>query len=365
MGKIDHRDREVVNDHEEEEHRVKFRLNLQREPSPQRSSRIPPPNKFTLLGARAQFAYTKSVLQAILKDEYAPIRAKRQALMRGGKDAFKVTKMSTRRGLMDPRFVEDLGACVSHWCLREQLDVRAEVDEGEGDLQVVAAAEPPSEPVTGATSDTTIPVDEVEGEAQVSVSVDPPSPVATELVEVPSSPVLEPPSSSLSPFPDVPSSQIVEDTAQGSDPSPDLMEIEPTVPESVLSSEAPETVRDAPTPASTRQIGSPDYEDLHDKDKLSFCLDILLPEAIRQILLFWSGKRTSPDLLSPEEEQKLFNDGEELLNQRDWVWDVLRVRETKEKIYERKLAKRSGGDLESANSRAGRTRKKVNYGDMC
>jgi hypothetical protein len=83
------------------------------------------------------------------------------------------------------------------------------------------------------------------------------------------------------------------------------------------------------------------------------------------MLLFWNQKRTTPDLLSPEEEQRLFDAGEELLNQRDWVWDVKRLRATKEKIYLKKLAKKSGGDLDSANSRAGRTRKKVNYGDMC
>jgi hypothetical protein len=170
------------------------------------------------LGARAQFAYAKPVLEAILKDEYAPIRGKREAFMKGGKAAVKVTKASTRKGTMNPRFVEDLSACISHWCLRESLDVRAEVDRGDEEDPVVVEAGPSTAPTAGNSSDTAIPVDEEEREANVVVSVDPPSPIATELVEAPSSPVLEPPQSSLSPLPDVRPSQVVETPTQEAEP---------------------------------------------------------------------------------------------------------------------------------------------------
>lgn len=55
-------------------------------------------------------------------------------------------------------------------------------------------------------------------------------------------------------------------------------------------------------------------------------MNILLPEAIRQVLLWRDGQRTSVELLSPEEEEGLYEKGQKLLNERDWVLDILRLR---------------------------------------
>ena len=56
---------------------------------------------------------------------------------------------------------------------------------------------------------------------------------------------------------------------------------------------------------------------------------MLLPEAILQILLWRTGHRTSMELLSDKEEMELHEKGEELLRERDWVNDVVRLRKLK------------------------------------
>ena len=54
-----------------------------------------------------------------------------------------------------------------------------------------------------------------------------------------------------------------------------------------------------------------------------------MPEAILQILLWRNGYRTSAELLPEEEEKELHEKGEELLQERDWVYDVMRLRTLK------------------------------------
>ena len=63
---------------------------------------------------------------------------------------------------------------------------------------------------------------------------------------------------------------------------------------------------------------------------------ILLPESIRQLLLWQSGMRTSSELLSPEQEQELYEKGETLLNETEWVFNVKRMRQKAEGLVKRK-----------------------------
>ena len=75
-----------------------------------------------------------------------------------------------------------------------------------------------------------------------------------------------------------------------------------------------------------------------------YCSDILLLEAIRQILPWRTRVRTSAELLSPQEEQCLYDKGEELLHETDWV---LRFREWKAEADDEsalnRAPKKSGG----------------------
>jgi len=77
------------------------------------------------------------------------------------------------------------------------------------------------------------------------------------------------------------------------------------------------------------QIGCGPYEALATDEKLGYCMNVLLPEAIRQILLWRERKRTSLNLLSDEEEEALHRAGEEMLQKTDWVYDTMRMRESR------------------------------------
>ncbi|KAF9014600.1 hypothetical protein BDZ89DRAFT_445336 [Hymenopellis radicata] len=58
-------------------------------------------------------------------------------------------------------------------------------------------------------------------------------------------------------------------------------------------------------PRSSRPRGFDQYEQLSQLNKIEFCQNILLPEAIKQILLWRNEKRTSLALLSDEQEAEL------------------------------------------------------------
>jgi hypothetical protein len=63
-----------------------------------------------------------------------------------------------------------------------------------------------------------------------------------------------------------------------------------------------------------------------------YVLNVLHYETILQIILWHSGKRSSIDLLSPEEEQRLHNLAHEEAVATDWVRDVTRLRDSKRRI---------------------------------
>ncbi|KAF9532877.1 hypothetical protein CPB83DRAFT_846531 [Crepidotus variabilis] len=107
-----------------------------------------------------------------------------------------------------------------------------------------------------------------------------------------------------------------------------------------------------PRPTVPRQYGSVEYESLHPRKKILYISDVLLVELVRQILLWRAAERTSSELLDPEEEQKLFDLGEPLL-EADWVEHLMRMRMS-----------RTGDNLDSTSTKGGgrfRARKPVNY----
>ncbi|KAK0211796.1 hypothetical protein IW262DRAFT_1414498 [Armillaria fumosa] len=102
------------------------------------------------------------------------------------------------------------------------------------------------------------------------------------------------------------------------------------------------------TPANTvnetynsppRQVGCDRYEALSQLEKIEYCQNVLLPEAILQILLWKEGARTSVELLSDDEEQRLHEQGEVFRRKTDWVFDVMHLRNQTAKALKRKAGK--------------------------
>lgn len=110
----------------------------------------------------------------------------------------------------------------------------------------------------------------------------------------------------------------------------DQTEAEPNIPppppptQPVSLPEAPRSKHKRP-----RQHGSPAYENLLALEKVQYCIEVLLPETLNQILLWRTGERKSVEVMwdNGEEEKRLHERGEQLLRETDWVMDVMRLRQ--------------------------------------
>ncbi|KAF8808984.1 hypothetical protein BYT27DRAFT_7254873 [Phlegmacium glaucopus] len=300
----------------------------------------PPPNNedFINLSIREQFVYTKTILYAILNDEYEPTRGKHSQFMKGGKQRASLTDEAALRGRMDPKDIEHLQTYIREWCLREEAPANIFVDEIENRVD--------NNNHRGARKD----IQEEDEEPLLNPGVvvadrlHSGSPAPMEPVIL-SSPHRLPPSSSC------PSVTLEREASLISDDDSFMV---PTEPPSTLESEAPprspvtDLIPDKTTPGSidiplkhvktrpAKQQGCEAYELLSQFDKIEYCLNVLLPEAVRQILLWRSGKRTSIELLSSAEEEELYQEGQTLLNETDWVFDILRYRQMKLRMLQSK-----------------------------
>jgi hypothetical protein len=77
---------------------------------------------------------------------------------------------------------------------------------------------------------------------------------------------------------------------------------------------------------------------------VQYCTNILVPEAILQILLWRSGNRSSTTVCSSEEEERLHHIGSVLIQQSsDWIGDLLRQRDVLGGKGRKKVAKGGNG----------------------
>ncbi|KAF5315687.1 hypothetical protein D9611_005029 [Ephemerocybe angulata] len=328
MGKMQHA---VVDDTVDKENDDDIPI-VDRSPSPPCEDPPPDQDTFVRLSLREQFAYVKPVLQAILQNNYGPTKDKFQVFMSGTRaQQASLAQIASERGMMDPQQVSELLVYLKWWCLRGERQPQTVEEEEDADADAASAAGDAPESVA----------------TEPLPSVAPSSPALTE-VALPSSPPLEPPMSSFSPLTELSVEQGGLSLVSGSaDDDGDNMD---TREDGVVDVLVP-IEDEAPAP---RQTGAPEYEAITPLQRLDFCLNILLQEAIRQILLWRKGSRTKAELLSPEEEERLHKEGGKLLNERDWVQDVLRLR------------KRLGADLplpqkNQVVSSRGRATKKVTY----
>ncbi|KAF4608248.1 hypothetical protein EYR40_000592 [Pleurotus pulmonarius] len=259
-----------------------------RPPSPVPIDPPPGSSEFYELSIHEQLSYTKPILQAILKGAYAPAAERHNGFIAGGNARDIVMQNAAMRGDMDPKDVSELQNRLMEWCLRDERYARRM--GGDGAI--------PSEPPTVLELDQDAPEQTPAQEmlpADTSITADREASPAVTAVPT------EPPASQLS----VVSSIDLVDNEDPREPVPDVV-----------------TFTEPP-----RQHGCPQYEALSAREKIEYCLNVLLPESIIQIFLWKSGNRKSISLLSPDEEAALHAMGEEMRAKRDWVFDVMRVRD--------------------------------------
>ncbi|KAJ3502595.1 hypothetical protein NLJ89_g8812 [Agrocybe chaxingu] len=380
LGQFVSRFQEVQNDDEDEHDHL--RDLTRRSPSPTPLDPPPSPQGFTELPIRTQFVYTKPVLQAILNKEYQPVVRKHDMFMRGGKERQNVLEAAALRGKMDPKDVEFLQEYVRQWCLRDHDAGGPSVPMT--DLISIGNPAAPTEDSTMAVAQDTqaadidlkaMPADDdMQSGAGASRVTSPPT---TE--PLPSSPPEMPPSSypstssRLEPKDsfDIPvhANALVSDSSQASlcSEGASVASTEPPTTTDALTdrmsdfTSAAQERKDVEIVESPRRRWCNDFESLDPKLKVEYCLNILGPESIRQILLWRTGARTSFELLSVEEEQELYNKGETLLQERDWVFDIMRVRERLGKNLAQKTVEGTGRRRNGGSSRPRRATAAVNY----
>jgi hypothetical protein len=87
------------------------------------------PDDFCNLSIPQQFAYTKSVLVAILNERYPPARERHSDFMKGGALRRKLAENAGARGMMSPIDVEELQRCLLKWTLRDERWAKQMADD--------------------------------------------------------------------------------------------------------------------------------------------------------------------------------------------------------------------------------------------
>ncbi|KAG2154081.1 hypothetical protein DEU56DRAFT_952149, partial [Suillus clintonianus] len=272
-------------------------------PSPQLTDPPPGADAFADLSIHAQLAYVKPVLNAIIQGKYTPAIKSHEAFMRGGAARSALMKRAAIRGGLDANEVKQSQRLIARWALGEGYARRANVAI-ESEVEAAPPPEKDSAPCPTALAGNG------DGLADAGVGSDITATSGSTAHDI-SQPIPPPPSDIVNQ---------VDDT--------DTMLVDK--PDAGIVDETP-----GPMPAQDRQrpVGSQEYESLSTLDKLDYCVNILLPEAIQQLLLWRSGARTSAALLSHAEEERLHEHGAAKAQETDWVFDLLRLREAQARLW--------------------------------
>ncbi|KAJ8468607.1 hypothetical protein ONZ45_g17187 [Pleurotus djamor] len=272
---------------------IDFQLPLRsraRSPSPEASDMPPSPIAFLKLPIRAQFAYVKPVLLSILSASYPPALQRHESFIAGGHARNDLMRTASLRGNLWPEDIQELQLCLVDWCLRdEQLAHRCDD----------TTPAPPALPSPPSPSLSTTPcgpavVEEKDGVLVCEPRTSPPPNSSQEQEQAPSA---------LSSSTEVPPSPTCE-----------------------LATIRPETRAPGKPLVKPRLHGCEAYEALSQRDRLEYCHNVLLPEAVNQILLWRSGERTSSQVQTNEVEEEWHRLAEERRRERDWVLGVMRLR---------------------------------------
>ncbi|TRM59213.1 hypothetical protein BD626DRAFT_572800 [Schizophyllum amplum] len=267
-----------------------------RSPSPEPDDPPPDPRDFASLDLREQWVYTKTVLRAILLDEYAPTKEQNCTFHTTDAKRKKMGEQASAHGNLTPKEVERLRDYIVEWCLRDakhatRIEDDATDEAGTNDANDGAAVDAPPQP---------------DGL--------PPLSTLDEELLTPMSPAALPPPSSA-----VPSEP--EDEQMSTDVPMDIADV---------------SVRPPP------QQGSEAYESLSPLEKHEYIMNVLLPAAIQQLLIWRSGDRRSVALQSAEEEARLYELGIKKSQEPDWVVAILQFRDFASRHHEGKAKGKSG-----------------------
>ncbi|KAI0723841.1 hypothetical protein C8T65DRAFT_90485 [Cerioporus squamosus] len=307
-----------------------------RAPSPLPDLPAPSPETFEYeLEIAEEFEYIKPILAAVLNNEYGPAKARHEGFMRGGGARRKVLDAIPLRGSLNAKEKEEVAYYVRSWARRRdrRREMGLSVDYPRDKLYLPRDARQAKPLSRGHDSDAD----------SVLTPASDISAVETELLAL--SEAEAPPSSFVA-------TDIGTDDERDQPAREDHQEHEPAVPEdamnvghrvasSIPSEGVPvrseETSEVAPganvvaadglTPAAPRMS----FHDLDALEKLTYCNNVLLQEAILQILLWRTGQRKDMGLLSPEEEQRLHDIAMEEGEKTNWVHDIIRMRQAMEK----------------------------------
>ncbi|KAL5529516.1 hypothetical protein ACEPAG_5501 [Sanghuangporus baumii] len=313
----------------------------------------PPPEDFCALTMPEQSSYIIPILTKIIENNYRPAEKRVSAFLSGGRERAKMSKDAPQKGLLTRSELNQLARILECWALSiyssngEMRDANISPEIDTHHLPERATAISPEEPDTlqEVPSDPDdLSVEEVSRvsmgiEGSCHPGVDPiPSILTTCLTrdkeQEPSLPPSSlPPSSTID---ESPSSTLngVGDDDHGNIGAESLFDSisHPNRADQRLSNGLPPSATPQRPPSPKRT-----FKDLLSHEKIHFCTDVLLKEAVIQLLLWRAGKRRSIDLLSETEELLLHESGSNLAGEFDIAHTVQDLRAKKEKFLSARL----------------------------
>ncbi|KAG6335164.1 hypothetical protein ID866_3926 [Astraeus odoratus] len=317
----------------------------------------PYPGKFEALSVNGQLTYVKPVLRAILENAYGPAKAKNAAFMKGGPARAALLKAAGVRGGLDTRFIKAVQRAICRWVLGDSGGrVSRTADQGSNTVGLQDAGDPanpsvPSEPVnkqlpegdkmecieetisSGCTQGTEevaqiLPSSEVPSKEGAPENLD--SHMVVDRPDEKLQDGLRGEVNSLAAV--VPPEGPTASPQLDNHANPCAAEPEQISPSGLVVEPSCSGLSDDHGRLDSRQMGCGEFESLSGVEKLDYCLNVLLPECIQQLLLWRSGARTSTELLSEEEEQQLHDLAARKATETDWVDDVMRLREAQARL---------------------------------
>ncbi|KAI5122225.1 hypothetical protein M0805_002713 [Coniferiporia weirii] len=343
-------------------------------------SRIPAPSseEFTRLPILGQLAYILPVLENVLKNTYKPAEQRNSQFLRGGRQRGMLLENAPPKGSLTRHEYNELARIVKYWALGSgspSNGIRTEdcshasgdpdlVDEvnhpspslipGENQKAASCHDDPMDEIVIGPASGSNesitthvrIDVDDISSNTKQAPDI--------ETEECPSLPPSSLPPSSL-PLPrlsSLPPSSLPTSVTEGSPNNTLKLDIDDntgTIDDNILTESVQATT--ATSTNISRRSTTPSFNDLSEHEKIHYCTDVLLGEAIIQILLWRSGKRSDPRPLTATEEERLHEIGSIMANDFDFVHSILTLREKKVKSIKAKQPLKAQNSLRGTRSR--------------
>ncbi|KAI8989818.1 hypothetical protein BD414DRAFT_485269 [Trametes punicea] len=312
--------------------------------SPLPSLPAPAPEAFEYdLSIAEQFEYVKPVLAAVLEGQYAPAMQRHEGFMRGAGIRQKVLDAVPVRGSLSAREKEEIAYLVRSWARRRErrramgLSTEYPQDklyppdgtaagEANGHVDDSDDADSVLTPASDTSGGDTEPLGAFE------IEPPPSSFVATE-VDTDDDERMRNVNSDAAKY--AKEFAVLGDGNSASSESNNHTDCRAAPPhgggnvatEPIGRAESEKVVDDEtshPAPRTT-------FHDLDAVEKITYCNNILLQEAILQLLLWRTGQRKALGLLSPEEEQRLHDIALEEGEKTNWVHDIIRMRQAMEK----------------------------------